>query len=74
MDSLGTTCSPHDIADYEEEIFPVVDTELGKIGVAFATTGCFGAIVNWLERSGDLLRVSAYMDLNSNHPWIGGLY
>ncbi len=58
--------SPHDIPDFPDEIFPVVDTELGKLGVAICYDWLFPEVLRQLRFNGAeiLIRVSAYMD-----PW-----
>lgn len=58
--------SPHDITDYAEEPFPVVTTELGKLGVAICYDWLFPETIRQLAFNGAevLIRVSAYMD-----PW-----
>ncbi len=58
--------SPHDIAGYEEEIFPVADTPIGKLGVAICYDWLFPEALRQLTANGAevLIRVSAYMD-----PW-----
>jgi len=58
--------SPHDFADYAEDPFPVVDTELGKLGVAICYDWLFPETIRELAFRGAevLIRVSAYMD-----PW-----
>lgn len=58
--------SPHDIADYTEEPFPVVDTELGKLGVAICYDWLFPETIRQIAFNGAevINRVSAYMD-----PW-----
>lgn len=59
-------CSPHDIPDYSEDPFPVVDTPLGRIGVAICYDWLFPETIRELAFRGAevLVRVSAYMD-----PW-----
>jgi predicted amidohydrolase len=56
--------SPHDIADYEEEIFPVASSEIGRIGTAICYDWLFPEVLRELSLKGAeiLLRVSAYMD------------
>ncbi len=56
--------SPHDIADYEEPLFPVADTEIGKLGTAICYDWLFPETLRQLSANGAevLLRVSAYMD------------
>ncbi|MBT8144176.1 MAG: nitrilase [Gammaproteobacteria bacterium] len=58
--------SPHDIPDYSEELFPVVDTELGKLGVAICYDWLFPESIRQIAFNGAevIIRVSAYMD-----PW-----
>jgi predicted amidohydrolase len=58
--------SPHDIAGYTEEPFPVVDTELGKLGVAICYDWLFPETIRQIAFNGAevINRVSAYMD-----PW-----
>ena len=58
--------SPHDLASYEEPIFPVVDTPLGKLGVAICYDWLFPETIRQIALNGAevICRVSAYMD-----PW-----
>jgi len=58
--------SPHDLADYDEPMFPVADTEIGKIGTAICYDWLFPEAIRQLSLGGAelLIRVSAYMD-----PW-----
>jgi predicted amidohydrolase len=58
--------SPHDLADYDEPLFPVADTPLGKLGVAICYDWLFPEAIRELALGGAevLIRVSAYMD-----PW-----
>lgn len=58
--------SPHDFTDYAEDPFPVVDTPLGKLGVAICYDWLFPETLRELAFRGAevLIRVSAYMD-----PW-----
>jgi predicted amidohydrolase len=58
--------SPHDIADYAEEMFPVVETDIGRLGVAICYDWLFPEAIRQLALKGAevLIRVSAYMD-----PW-----
>ena len=58
--------SPHDFPDYQDEPFPVVDTELGKIGVAICYDWLFPETIRQIAFNGAEIinRVSAYMD-----PW-----
>ena len=58
--------SPHDFPDYEAEPFPVVDTELGRLGVAICYDWLFPETIRQIAFNGAevIIRVSAYMD-----PW-----
>ncbi len=58
--------SPHDLPGYPDELFPVADTEIGKIGVAICYDWLFPEAIRELALGGAevLVRVSAYMD-----PW-----
>ncbi|MHC4992361.1 MAG: nitrilase-related carbon-nitrogen hydrolase [Planctomycetota bacterium] len=58
--------SPHDLADYEPEPFPVVETELGRLGVAICYDWLFPETIRQIAFNGAeiMIRVSAYM-----HPW-----
>ena len=58
--------SPHDVPGYEEEPFPVADTEIGRIGCAICYDWLFPEAIRQLAANGAevLARVSAYMD-----PW-----
>ncbi len=58
--------SPADLPKYEEEMFPVVDTELGKLGVAICYDWLFPETIRQLGFNGAevIIRVSAYMN-----PW-----
>ena len=58
--------SPHDIPEYGEEIFPVADTELGKIAVATCYDWLFPETIREMAFRGAeiMIRISAYMD-----PW-----
>lgn len=58
--------SPHDIADYRDDPFPVVETEIGRLGVAICYDWLFPETIRELAFRGAevLIRVSAYMD-----PW-----
>ena len=55
-----------DLVDYDEELFPVADTEIGKIGTAICYDWLFPEAIRQLSLAGAeiLVRVSAYMD-----PW-----
>jgi predicted amidohydrolase len=56
--------SPHDIAGYEEELFPVARTPIGVIGAAICYDWLFPEAIRQLAANGAevLVRVSAYMD------------
>lgn len=56
--------SPHDIPDYEEELFPVAKTPIGGIGCAICYDWLFPETLRQLTANGAeiLTRVSAYMD------------
>ena len=58
--------SPHDLKDYDEELFPVADTPIGRIGVAICYDWFFPESLRQLAANGAevLIRVSAYMA-----PW-----
>jgi predicted amidohydrolase len=58
--------SPHDLPDYRENPFPVVETEIGRLGVAICYDWLFPEAIRQLALQGAevLIRVSAYMD-----PW-----
>jgi predicted amidohydrolase len=58
--------SPHDIPGYAEDMFPVVETEIGRLGVAICYDWLFPEAIRQLALKGAevLIRVSAYMD-----PW-----
>jgi predicted amidohydrolase len=58
--------SPHDIPGYAEPLFPVADTEIGRIGTAICYDWLFPEAIRQLALNGAeiLVRVSAYMD-----PW-----
>jgi len=58
--------SPHDIPGYDEPLFPVADTEIGKLGCAICYDWLFPEAIRELALGGAevLIRVSAYMD-----PW-----
>jgi predicted amidohydrolase len=58
--------SPHDIPGYAEPLFPVTDTEIGKLGCAICYDWIFPEPLRQLAANGAevLIRVSAYMD-----PW-----
>ena len=58
--------SPHDVPGYDEEPFPVVETEIGRLGCAICYDWIFPEAIRQLAFNGAeiLIRVSAYMD-----PW-----
>jgi predicted amidohydrolase len=58
--------SPHDLAGYEEPLFPVFETEIGRLGAAICYDWLFPEAIRALALGGAevLIRVSAYMD-----PW-----
>jgi predicted amidohydrolase len=58
--------SPHDLADFPDPLFPVADTEIGRIGAAICYDWLFPEVLRELTLNGAevLVRVSAYMD-----PW-----
>lgn len=58
--------SPHDIEGYDEPLFPVADTPIGRIGTAICYDWLFPEVLRQLAANGAeiLARVSAYMD-----PW-----
>jgi len=58
--------SPHDLPDYDEELFPVVETAIGRLGCAICYDWLFPEVLRQLSANGAevLIRVSAYMD-----PW-----
>jgi predicted amidohydrolase len=58
--------SPHDLEGYDEELFPVVETPIGRLGCAICYDWLFPEAIRQLAANGAevLIRVSAYMD-----PW-----
>ena len=58
--------SPHDIPGYDEPLFPVADTPIGRLGCAICYDWLFPEALRQLTANGAevLIRVSAYMD-----PW-----
>lgn len=58
--------SPHDLEGYDECLFPVADTPIGRIGCAICYDWLFPEAIRQLTANGAevLVRVSAYMD-----PW-----
>ncbi|HEX2455642.1 MAG TPA: nitrilase-related carbon-nitrogen hydrolase, partial [Vicinamibacterales bacterium] len=58
--------SPHDLDGYDEPLFPVAETPIGRIGCAICYDWLFPEAIRQLAADGAevLIRVSAYMD-----PW-----
>ena len=58
--------SPHDLPGYDEPLFPVAETEIGRLGAAICYDWLFPEAIRQLALAGAevLVRVSAYMD-----PW-----
>jgi len=58
--------SPHDLPGYDQPLFPVADTPIGRLGCAICYDWLFPEAMRQLAADGAevLLRVSAYMD-----PW-----
>lgn len=58
--------SPHDLPGYDEPLFPVAATEIGRLGAAICYDWLFPEAIRALALGGAevLVRVSAYMD-----PW-----
>jgi predicted amidohydrolase len=58
--------SPHDLPGYDEPLFPVAETEIGRLGCAICYDWLFPEALRQLAANGAevLIRVSAYMD-----PW-----
>src|SRR5438105_3352089 len=58
--------SPHDLEGYDQPLFPVADTPIGRIGCAICYDWLFPEAIRQLAANGAevLVRVSAYMD-----PW-----
>src|SRR5918994_1754920 len=58
--------SPHDLEGYDEPLFPVAETEIGRLGCAICYDWLFPEALRQLAAGGAevLIRVSAYMD-----PW-----
>jgi predicted amidohydrolase len=58
--------SPHDLEGYDEPMFPVADTPIGRLGCAICYDWLFPEAMRQLAANGAevLIRVSAYMD-----PW-----
>jgi len=60
--------SPHDLPGCSEDVFPVVETEIGRLGVAICYDWLFPETIRQIAFRGAevMVRVSAYMD-----PWGG---
>jgi formamidase len=58
--------SPHDLDGYDDPLFPVADTPIGRLGCAICYDWLFPEVLRQLTANGAevLIRVSAYMD-----PW-----
>ena len=58
--------SPRDLPGYDRPLFPVVETDIGKLGVAICYDWLFPEAIRQIALAGAevLIRVSAYMD-----PW-----
>ena len=58
--------SPHDLPDYDQPLFPVTETPIGRLGCAICYDWLFPEVLRRLAANGAevLIRVSAYMD-----PW-----
>jgi predicted amidohydrolase len=58
--------SPHDLRGYPEDMFPVADTDIGRLGAATCYDWLFPEAIRQMALKGAevLVRVSAYMD-----PW-----
>ncbi len=58
--------SPHDLPHYSEPLFPVVETEIGRLGVATCYDWLFPEAIRQIAFAGAevVVRISAYMD-----PW-----
>lgn len=58
--------SPHDLPEYPEPLFPVVETEIGRLGVATCYDWLFPEAIRQIAFGGAevVVRISAYMD-----PW-----
>ncbi len=58
--------SPHDFADYPDTLFPVTETEIGRLGCAICYDWLFPETIRQMAFDGAdvITRVSAYMD-----PW-----
>jgi predicted amidohydrolase len=58
--------SPHDLPGYDDPLFPVAETEIGRLGCAICYDWLFPEAMRQLTANGAevLIRVSAYMD-----PW-----
>lgn len=60
------SASPHDLQGYQDPLFPVADTPIGRLGAAICYDWLFPEVLRQLTANGAevLIRVSAYMD-----PW-----
>jgi predicted amidohydrolase len=58
--------SPLDLSGYDQPVYPIVETEIGRLGVAICYDWLFPEAIRQLALGGAevLIRVSAYMD-----PW-----
>ncbi|MEM7081681.1 MAG: nitrilase-related carbon-nitrogen hydrolase [Pseudomonadota bacterium] len=58
--------SPADLANYQDDLFPVVETDIGRLGVAICYDWLFPETIRQLGFNGAevIIRVSAYMN-----PW-----
>ena len=58
--------SPHDLPGYDQPLFPVTETPIGRLGCAICYDWLFPEVLRQLAVNGAevLIRVSAYMD-----PW-----
>jgi formamidase len=63
---LEPCASPHDISDYQDEMFPVVSTSIGRIGLGICYDWLFPETTRELALQGAeiLIRISAWMN-----PW-----
>ena len=60
--------SPHDLPDYDEPLFPVADTPIGRLGCAICYDWLFPEAMRQLAANGAevLIRVSAYGSVGRN--------